>query len=153
MKVEKIIIAETAGGDMVAQKSAELVAGQGIVGDRYFSSQGTFSELLLESQDFEVTLIEQEEIEAFNEVASLDYSASEFRRNIVTRGVRLNDLEGREFKVGEVRLHGVRLCEPCGYLAGRIGKAVLKHMMHKAGLRAQIVTGGVVSLGDTIHFD
>ncbi|WP_188149729.1 MOSC domain-containing protein [Teredinibacter waterburyi] len=150
MQVEEIIIAETAGGEMVAQQSAELVAGQGIVGDRYFSSQGTFSDLLLESQDFEVTLIEQEEIEAFNEAAGLDYSASDFRRNIVTRGVRLNDLEGREFSVGEVRLRGVRLCEPCGYLAGRIGKVVLKHMMHKAGLRAQIITGGFISQGDAI---
>jgi MOSC domain-containing protein YiiM len=75
---------------------------------------------------------------------------SETRRNILTRGVRLNDLVGREFSVGEVRLRGIRLCEPCSHLAGLTGRNVIPAFTHRGGLRAQILSGGTIRVGDGI---
>lgn len=111
---------------------------------------GTFSEALEKNGDFEVTLIETEEIYSFNKKTGLAYEASAFRRNLVTSGIRLNDLVGKEFSVGEARLYGVRLCEPCGYLAGLLGERIMDHMVHKAGLRAVIRRSGRVVVGDGV---
>jgi len=111
---------------------------------------GTFSEALEKNGDFEVTLIEAEEIYSFNKKTGLAYEARAFRRNLVTSGIRLNDLVGKEFFVGEARLYGVRLCEPCGYLAGLLGERIMDHMVHKAGLRAVIRQSGRVVVGDGV---
>jgi MOSC domain-containing protein YiiM len=73
------------------------------------------------------------------------------RRNIVTDGVSLNDLVGKEFYVGEVRIRGIRLCEPCSYLAKISFPEILKGLVHKGGLRAQILSEGLIRVGDTIH--
>ncbi|MEM9568375.1 MAG: MOSC domain-containing protein [Cyanobacteria bacterium P01_E01_bin.34] len=145
--LDAILIAAEAGIDLMLVPSAELEIGKGIVGDRYHTSQGTFSK----SSDTEVTLIEWEEIEAFNQVTGLDYESAKFRRNLVTVGVRLNERVGREFSIGDVLLRGMRLCEPCGYLAKLIGKDVMQHMKNKAGLRAQILQGGTISVNDAIQ--
>lgn len=148
--VKEILFAEKAGDELVAIASAELQAGKGIVGDRYYSVQGTFTEPLKDSADFEVTLIEQEEIDRFNQTTGLNYVGSDFRRNIVTRDIRLNDLVGKEFVVGKVKLRGMRLCEPCAHLASLLGQQILQHMIHKAGLRAQIIESGTVMIADNI---
>lgn len=145
--LDSILIAEGAGFDLISVPSAELEVGKGIVGDRYHLSKGTFSQ----SPDVEITLIEREEIDAFNQITGLGYEASKFRRNLVTTGVRLNDLVGQEFSIGHVTLKGMRLCEPCGYLAKLIGREVMQHMIHKAGLRAQIVRGGSIAVADEIR--
>ncbi|MCG8668110.1 MAG: MOSC domain-containing protein [Pseudomonadales bacterium] len=148
--IEEIFIAQLAGQELIAQQSAQLVAGKGIVGDRYYLGEGTFSERLKGLPDVEVTLIEKEEVDAFNIVAQRSLEAKDFRRNIVTKGYRLNDLVDRTFLIGNVTLKGIRLCEPCAHLAGILGNDIMDHMIHKAGLRAQIVTSGDIAPGDKI---
>ncbi|MFW5450965.1 MAG: MOSC domain-containing protein [Methylophagaceae bacterium] len=145
--VKQILLSETATGAIKSVPTAELQAGKGIIGDRYYSAQGTFSEHLKDLPDFEITLIEQEQIDSFNAKTNLGYSGANFRRNIVTENIRLNDLVGKEFTIGNAILRGVRLCEPCTHLAELIGSEVLQYMIHKAGLRAQII------IGDNIHID
>ena len=117
------------------------VPGKGLEGDRYFSGTGTFSPTC-QKPDFEITFIEQEQIEAFAQAAQLPFTAMQARRNIVTEGVRLNDLVEREFYVGEVRIRGIRLCEPCNYLATISFPETLKGLVHKGGLRAQVLSEG-----------
>lgn len=146
----EILTCSMAGEELSNKNEVMLVAGKGIEGDRYFRHQGTFSEQLMEAGDFEVTLIESEEIDRFNELTGLHYSPDRFRRNLVTAGVKLNSLVGKEFSLGEARLIGVRLCEPCAYLADLLGNEVMQHMVHKAGLRATIKLGARVSVGSTL---
>jgi MOSC domain-containing protein YiiM len=98
----------------------------------------------------EVTLIESEEIDRYNHENAETHDYGEFRRNIVTQGVRLNDLVGKEFHVGPTLLEGIRLCEPCTHLAKFISPNVVSGMAHKAGLRARVVHGGVVYVNDSI---
>ena len=115
--VTEILIAKNAGDALTPQDSASIEAGRGIVGDRYYEGKGTFSEKLKGTPDVELTLIEMEEINAFNTVTQQSLKPSDFRRNIVTQGIKLNDLVGAEFSIGEVRLKGIRLCEPCAHLS------------------------------------
>lgn len=145
-----ILVSEQPKQQLGSKPSAQLQAGKGIVGDRYFNDTGTFSEKLKGLPDREVTLIEQEEIDSFNKTTLFGYDNADFRRNLVTRGIRLNDLVGKTFKVGSVQLKGIRLAEPCSYLASLLGREVLDHMIHKAGLRAQILSDGIIQTGDTI---
>lgn len=147
----RIYIADQGGDQMKPLKQAQLIAGQGIVGDRYANKKGTFSKKLSGLPDRELTLIEAEEIEEFNSRRYEPIDYAEFRRNIVTQGVRLNDLEGKEFRIGDVRLKGIRLCEPCAYLSKLLGPEIMAEMMHKCGLRVQILEGGTVDLGDQIQ--
>ena len=139
-----------AGAPLRSVTEASLESGKGLVGDRYYGHGGTFSEKLKHSDDWELTLIESEEIQSFNEAQGLSLPAGRFRRNIVTSGVRLNDLVGRRFKVGFAILEGIRLCEPCAHLGKLIGPAVVKGMVHRAGLRARIVKGANVRVGDEV---
>lgn len=152
MNGEVVFIYTTArsGEPLVGAAGAELEPGRGIVGDRYHSGLGTFWKQLQKSGDFEVTLIETEEIERFNAAESHPIDPGAFRRNIVTRGVRLNELVGCRFTVGGTVLEGIRLCEPCAYLAAKLGPAVRERMAHRAGLRARIVEGGRIGAGDAV---
>ena len=136
---------------MVALESVRAVAGRGLESDRYFSGAGTFSGTV-EAPSYEVTLIESELVEAFNERAEVALEPSAFRRNLLTQGVSLNALVGKTFKVGEVTLTGTRYCEPCNHLATIVRKDVLE-MVHQAGLRAGIVSGGTIRVGDAIQTD
>ena len=149
--VKDILLAEIAGADLVSSSTAVLETGKGIVGDRYYLSQGTFSERLQDLPDFEVTLIEQEQIDSFNTKTGLGYSGNDFRRNIVTSGIELNNLVGKEFVIGNVMLRGVRLCEPCAHLSAILGPEIMSHMVHKAGLRAQILVSGQIGISDLIN--
>jgi hypothetical protein len=144
-----IFIADAAGTPMRSLTRAELVAGRGIVGDRYFSETGTFSPTAKKPSQ-EVTLVEAEEVDAFAAATGTPIRAEALRRNLVTRGVRLNDLVGVEFSIGSVVLKGIRLCEPCDHLARLTQPSVLAGLVHRAGLRAAIVSGAVVAVGDAI---
>lgn len=146
-RVVAIYTAGTPGAHLSAVASAVLAAGKGIVGDRYHDGTGTFSGKLADTSDFEVTLIEAEEVDAFNAREGLHLGPGAFRRNIVTRGVRLNALVGRRFTVGPVLLEGVRLCEPCSHLATLVTPKVLPGLTHRAGLRARILQSGEVAVG------
>lgn len=145
-----IYTAPEAGAECISQTEACLEPGRGILGDRYLRRQGTFSEKLRDSHDWHITLIEIEEIDRFNAAFGTTHGAGQFRRNVVTTGIRLNDLVGRRFALGEAELVGMRLCEPCAYLASLLGAAVLKGMVHKSGLRARIDAGATIRPGDRI---
>lgn len=133
------------GKPLTAQTSAHAIAGRGVVGDRYCAEEGTSIE-----PDSEITLVEVEQIEAFNESHDLALTPADLRRTIVTRGVALNDMVGKDFRVGETVLRGHRLCEPCNHLADMTDRRILKGMVHRAGLRAQIVSGGIINVGDPV---
>lgn len=145
-----IYTAPTAGSTLQPVPKASLEAGKGLVGDRYYAQVGTFSKKVM-LPDAEITLIESEEIDRFNLNQQVSYQPAAFRRNIVTCGIRLNELVGKRFWVGSALLEGKRLCEPCGHLAKLVSSTVVEGMVHRSGLRAQIVRGATVSIGDKIH--
>lgn len=148
--VADIQLAPFGGANLGSVSTARLVPGKGISGDRYFNGNGTFSDKLKGRPDSEVTLIEKEEIDAFNTISGLGYAAGDFRRNIVTEGVRLNALVGKTFRIGSVQLKGIRLCEPCAHLSSILGNEIMEHMVHKAGLRAQVLSEGEIFIGDQV---
>jgi len=147
--VHDILIAESPSAPMTPRTEVHAVPGKGIEGDRYFAGIGTFSPHP-QKPEFEITLIEKEKIEQFAQETGLPFTASHARRNIVTEGVELNSLVGREFLVGAVRLRGIELCEPCSHLVKTSFPEILDELVHKGGLRAQIVTGGAIRTGDAV---
>jgi len=147
--VEAIHLAAAAGEPV---REAELVranAGVGLDGDRYALGCGHYSPDLRVSRD--LTLIEAEVIEDLARNHGIQLAPGETRRNITTRGIRLNDLVGRRFWVGEVLCEGTRLCEPCQYLTERTGKPLLRPLVHRGGLRADIVRCGWIRRGDRVQ--
>lgn len=150
-KIKKILIASKAKEKLFNIKEAKVVKGKGIIGDRYYLQKGSFSQRLKDKEDFHITFIEQEEIDAFNEKTNLNYSNDLFRRNIVTEGIELNDLVGKKFKINDIEFLGMRLCEPCKLLSLDLGEEFLSQMVHKAGLRAKILSSGSFTLGESIE--
>jgi MOSC domain-containing protein YiiM len=150
-RVEAIHIAPRAGVPMRAMAEARAIAGAGLAGDRYQAGTGHYSTRPLPGGGRQLTLIEAEALEALRHETGIALTPAESRRNITTRGVRLNDLVGRRFYVGEVLCEGVRLCEPCAYLEGLTGKAVNRPLVRRGGLRASILTGGIIRLGDGVR--
>ena len=149
-RVVAIYVTASAATELQAADAVTLEAGRGLVGDRYHARTGTFSAKLKDKADWQATLIEHEEVERFNASHGSAFDAGSFRRNIVTSGVRLNDLVGRRFAIGDAVLEGVRLCEPCTHLAQLLGKDVVRGMAHKAGLRACVLTGATIRPGDVV---
>jgi len=145
----QICLADAAGAPMRMVQEAICVSGRGIDGDRYFLGTGTFSPTAKKPSQ-EVTLIEVEEVERFNALCGADRRPEELRRNLVVRAMKLNDLVGRRFAIGSVTFEGIRLCEPCSYLAGITQPEVLRDLVHRAGLRAAILHGGTVRVGDAV---
>jgi len=147
--IERIYTSPASGGTQIEQASVELVAGSGIRGDRYFGRHNEPGQ--------NVTLIEAEEVEAFLEAQGRRHDLGVTHRNLVTRGVRLNELVGKEFMVGTVRMLGVELCEPCLGLGKMLAceavsaGAVVKQLVRRAGLRADVLSGGVVSRGAAVQ--
>jgi MOSC domain-containing protein YiiM len=135
---------------MESVEEVRAVPGRGLEGDRYYTGCGTFSPEA-QKPDFELTLIEAEQIAHFAAGSGLTFTAQDARRNIVTAGVDLNALAGREFHIGNVRVRGLRLCEPCSYLARITTPEVLRGLVHRGGLRAQILTEGIIRCGDAIR--
>jgi len=146
--VESIYIAPAATAPTSAVASVKAVPRVGLEGDRYALGVGTFYK---PEPAFELTLIEAEAIDAICRDYKVELGPGEARRNIVTRGVPLNHLVGREFLVGDVRLRGIRLCEPCDHLQKLTGKEVIRGLRHRGGLRAQILTEGVITAGAAIR--
>jgi MOSC domain-containing protein YiiM len=146
-KVEFIYVASAAAGPMRSVNEARAISGVGLDGDRYALGQGTFSKPL---PDRELTLIEVEAIEALRRDYSVQLPPGEARRNVVTRGVALNHLIGCDFRIGEVKIRGIRLCEPCDHLQRVTGRQVIRGLIHRGGLRAQILTQGTIRVGDPL---
>ena len=146
--VTAILISATLAGPVQTVESARALMGRGLEGDRYAAGLGTFS--AKPGTGRQVTLIEAEALEAYETETGEPLTAEEARRNIVTRGVRLNDLVGREFTVGDVRVLGCRLCEPCTHLEQLTGKKVLAVLLHRGGLRAEFLSDGVIKVGDPV---
>jgi MOSC domain-containing protein YiiM len=135
---------------MVSVKEVHALPGKGLGGDRYFKEIGTYSARLGPEENCEITLIEIEAIEALKRDLNIELGPGESRRNLVTRGVPLNHLVGSRFKVGEVALRGIQLCEPCSHLEGLTRKGVQAGLIHRGGLQAQILTDGTIRVGDTV---
>jgi len=143
--VVAILTAPKKSAPIESRSEVNAIAGKGLEGDRYFRADGW------DEVKREITLVEIEAIEAANRDYDLDLSPEEMRRQIVTRGVALNHLVGREFTVGDVRCRGVKLNEPCNHLRKLADKPLLKPMIHRGGLRAQIIESGTIRVGDPIR--
>ncbi|HLY60317.1 MAG TPA: MOSC domain-containing protein [Terriglobia bacterium] len=146
--VVSLYIAPGARQPTVSVNEVHAVPGKGLEGDRYFNLTGTFCDN--PGPSYEVTLIEIEAVDALKRDCKVELSAGEIRRNIVTRGVALNHLVGREFKVGSVSLRGIRLCEPCAHLEKLTRDGVISGLTHRGGLRAQVLTEGAIRVGDPV---
>ena len=141
--VTGVCLSATEGGVAHEVPEAVATAGAGLEGDRYC----TFGA----SAETQLTLIQIEAVNEFNEAFATDLPATAFRRNVITEGVSLNTLEGRIFTVGDVQLRGVELCEPCAYLQKLLDiPGLVKQLTHKGGLRCEILRGGVIRPGDPV---
>jgi len=142
--VEQILVAGPKGTPRAAVDQVRAVEGMGLEGDRYFGQRpGRYA------ADRQVTLIEAEAIEAVRGTG-VPLAAVDARRNLVTRGVRLNELVGRTFRVGGAVLRGVELCHPCGHLARLTYRGVTRDLKMRGGLRAQVLRGGPIRVGDAL---
>ena len=146
--VISIHIAPTGAAPMKSVTNAKAVAGRGLEGDRYYSKLGTYSNQAGSGRD--VTLIEIEALNGLKRDYEVQLDSGQPRRNIVTRGVALNHLVEQEFRIGDVVLRGTRLCEPCAHMERLTVKGALRGLIHRGGLRAEIVQGGTVRVGDRI---
>jgi MOSC domain-containing protein YiiM len=142
-RVEGIFVTTEHGELPVPVERVRALAGKGLEGNRYFYEEGAPSGKA-------VTLIAAEALEAFEAESGVAVSGAESRRNVLTRGVDVNDLVGKRFAVGDVECVGVELCEPCAHLQSLTHPAVLKGLVHRAGLNADIVSDGEVAVGDEI---
>jgi MOSC domain-containing protein YiiM len=132
---------------METQQSVAALTDGGLSGDRYADPTNR------RGPDYQVTLIESENIAAFSEMVEVPFTPDMPRRNIVTQGIRLNELCGKTFKVGDATLEGIELCEPCALFAKRTHRDVLKYFPRKGGLRARVVAGGRIQVGDLVVMD
>ena len=128
---------------------AQAVVGTGLEGDRYYSKLGTYSNQAGSGRD--VTLIEIEAIDGLKRDYEVELDAARSRRNIITQGIALNHLVEQEFSIGDIVLRGTRLCEPCAHMEKLTIKGALRGLIHRGGLRAEIIRGGIICVGDTIH--
>lgn len=142
--VEGIWVAPSAGEPAQGRPDVHVVPGRGLEGDRHVSGRGTFASGPSGSA---LTLIESEVCESFAPPLSPD----QHRRNLVTRGIDLNRLVGHEFMIGAVRCRGMRLCEPCTVMQRYAGRPVLGALVHRGGLRADILQDGIIALGDPVQ--
>jgi MOSC domain-containing protein YiiM len=147
-ELEAIFISPTARGRMQSHAEATVLEAKGLEGDRYADKAGSFSKK--EARGRHVTLIEAEAIAAVRAETDIPLTAEQTRRNLVTRGVPLNHLVGHEFNVGEVVLLGIRLCEPCEVVEAEGGPGTRQALLHRAGLRAEVVRAGVIRVGDRL---
>ena len=147
-RVEAIHIAPAAGAPMVSLDRAVAIAGRGIEGDRYAAGLGHWSAIARRGDG--LTLIEAEALSAVGAEVGIPFAPGETRRNVTTRGIRLDGLLGRQFRIGDVVLRVIRPCEPCSYLDEVLGRDVLPVLVHRGGIRVEIVSGGGFAVGDEI---
>ena len=145
-----IFISEKANKLPVPVDVAETITNRGLLGDRYYHKTGTYSDVEPKSPGRELTLIELEVLEQLELDYGITLSGAEARRNIVTQGIFLNDLVGKRFQIGAVVCEGIRLCHPCKLLEKLTGKQVLRPLVDRGGLRADILTNGTIRVGDSI---
>jgi len=139
-----ITVCSDFGKEMIQLDHVEVVAGKGIVEDRYFKKNNKTSN---------ITLIEKENIDFFNENSSCSIPYQKFRRNIITKGIRLNSLVGREIFIGSVKIKVHELCQPCLKLQKLLGQNnFVKDMIHKSGIRCEILIGGKIGKGNKITY-
>ncbi len=142
-RVFKIGITNTNNKKIEEVDSIDVVANKGIVGDRHFKD--------FNDPYCQLSLIESENIEYYNLKYSLNIPYINFRRNIITRGVQLNELIGKKLKIGEVEVEGIDLCRPCKHLTEMLGEAnILKEFLRRGGLRCKILLSSKIKIGDKI---
>ena len=142
-KIFKICISDKNENKMINVNSVEAVSGKGILNDRYYGENN--------SQDTQITLIESENIDYYNEISETKIPYINFRRNIITKGIQLNDLVGKEFLIGNIKMKGHRLCDPCRYLQEKLEqKNLVKKLLNRGGLRCAVLTDGIISVNDPI---
>jgi MOSC domain-containing protein YiiM len=150
-KIEAICIAPAASSPMQSVSAIEAVAGRGLAADRYLSGTGFYSARPTDPGAREVTLFAAETLDLLRSEHQIELRPDEHRRNLTTRGAVLDDLLGKQFRVGEVILEGVKDCPPCDHLQGLVGQPVLNPLINRGGIRARVVRGGIIRLGDTIE--
>jgi hypothetical protein len=148
--VEGLAIAPAAEADMQLLEVAHARAGRGLDGDRYAAGAGTFSPRADRRPGYDLTLMAAEVVDELTEAGvTVDFAAT--RRNVLTRGIDVNALVGRSFHIGEVLCEGRRLCEPCVHLDRLSGPGLLRPLIHKGGLRVDVLTDGEIRLGASIR--
>ncbi len=146
-RVEAIFLIAESGGRPVRHAEVRAVAGRGLEGDHNLAPPTLFGAGKPEEN---LTLIEAEALAALAKDHGIELGPGESRRNLVTRGVALNELVGRTFRVGEVRARGVERCDPCRHLEKLTRPGVLRGLVDRGGLRAEVLTDGVIREGDPI---
>jgi len=143
-KVIEIGITKNSKELMQKVNSVEAVAGKGLINDRHFMENN--------NKKSQITLIEIENINYYNQISLTSISPISFRRNIITEGIRLNELINKEFLIGEIKVKGHDLCRPCKYLQESLKqKNLVKELLHKGGLRCEILKGGKIFAGSEIR--
>lgn len=147
-RVERIFITREAGAPMGEVSEVRAIAGHGLEGDRYASEAGTWSQLTARGRR-DLTLVG---VEGLEEMAreGLRIEPEQTRRNVLTSGIDLAVLVGRQFRVGNTICYGIRRCQPCVYLEGKTRKGVLKAMVDRGGLFTEIVRDGAIRVGDAV---
>ena len=142
-EVSKICITNKSAEEMQEANTVEVIASKGIVNDRYFNENN--------DQALQITLIESENIDYYNQISETNIPYISFRRNIITKGIQLNDLVGKEILIGNVKIKGHRLCAPCRYLQEMLKqKNLVKKLLNRGGLRCEILTDGIISVNNPI---
>ena len=143
-KVYKLGISTNNNQTISEVNSIKVLANQGIVGDRHFNE--------FNDPYNQITLIESENIDYYNIKYGLNIPYKDFRRNIITKGIKLNDLVGKRFKIGKVELEGIDLCRPCKHLSEILDQDnIIKEFLRRGGLRCQILTSSTIQVGDKIN--
>jgi len=142
-EVLKLGITNKNNKKIIEVNSIEVLENKGIIGDRHFDE--------FNDPYCQLSLIESENIDFYNSKYNLNISYIDFRRNIITKGIRLNDLINRRFLIGNVKVEGIDLCRPCRHLTEMLGQEnILKEFLRKGGLRCQILSSSTINVGDTI---
>ncbi len=142
-KVFKICITNKSGEDLKNLDNIKVIANKGIINDRYYNEKN--------DKDVQLTLIEKENIDYYNNVSENNIPYINFRRNIITSGIQLNELVGEELLVGNVRIKAHRLCDPCKYLQDKLNDSnLVKKLLNRGGLRCEILSDGTIAVDDEI---
>ena len=149
--VQAIALAEVATGPLRLVDQALALAGRGLDGDRYAAKAGTFTPSRLGGRGYDLTLMESEVLDALELPDGGRLGYAEARRNVVTRGIDLNALVGRRFRIGDVECLGQRLCEPCAHLERLSSRGVLRGLIHRGGLRADVLSDGLIRVGAAVQ--
>ena len=139
-RVEAIFIAEERSADTFPRERVNAVPGRGLEGDRHF-----------DRPNHDITLIEAEAIEALAPEHGIELGLGEPRRQIVTRGISLNELVGKRFTVGGIECEGEELCHPCRHMESLTQDGVLKGLVNRGGLCARVLNGGEIAVGDDVR--